>query len=100
MSDPGSLPMRRIRAAPGGCAEGEAHDELRDGARCDARRRIVTFLVLTLLLTAAAASLAIGIALGRNVGDLIALALVWSPGLAALITVLAFQRNVKASVGG
>jgi hypothetical protein len=41
----------------------------------------VTFLVLTLLFTAVSASLAIGIGLEGDAGDLIALAVVWSPGL-------------------
>jgi hypothetical protein len=65
------------------------------GAPGDARKRIVTFLVLTLLFTAVSASLAIGIGLEGNAGDVIALAVVWSPGVAVLITVFAFQRNLK-----
>jgi membrane protease YdiL (CAAX protease family) len=61
----------------------------------DARQRIVTFLVLTLLFTAVSASLAIGIGFGGDAGDVIALGVMWSPGLAALVTVFAFQRNLK-----
>jgi hypothetical protein len=72
-----------------------AHSGGGGGAPGDARKRIVTFLVLTLLFTAVSASLAIGIGLEGNAGDLIALAVVWSPGVAALITVFAFQRNLK-----
>jgi membrane protease YdiL (CAAX protease family) len=72
-----------------------ARDGGRDGAPGDARKRIATFLSLTLLFTAVSASLAIGIGFGGNAGDLIALAIPWSPGLAALVTVIAFQRNVS-----
>jgi membrane protease YdiL (CAAX protease family) len=41
------------------------------------------------------ASLAIGLGTGGDAGDLIALAVMWSPGLAALVTLVAFQRNVR-----
>jgi uncharacterized protein len=61
----------------------------------DAHKRIVTFLALTLVLTAVSASLAIGVGTGGGGGELIALGVMWSPGLAALVTLLAFQGNVK-----
>ena len=62
--------------------------------RRDARKRVVTFLGLTLLFTAVSASLLIGIGTGGNAGESRP-GCVWSPGLAALVTVFSFQRNVK-----
>jgi membrane protease YdiL (CAAX protease family) len=61
----------------------------------DAGKRIIAFLGLTLIFTAVSASLAIGLGTGGDAGELIALAVMWSPGLAALVTLLAFQRNVR-----
>jgi membrane protease YdiL (CAAX protease family) len=61
----------------------------------DAGKRIIVFLVLTLIFTAVSASLAIGIGTRGDAGELIALAVMWSPGLAALVTIFAFQRNVR-----
>jgi membrane protease YdiL (CAAX protease family) len=60
-----------------------------------AGKRIIAFLCLTLVFTAVSASLAIGLGTGGDAGDLIALAVMWSPGLAALVTLVAFQRNVR-----
>jgi uncharacterized protein len=95
MSDLRSHRWRRMRLAADAPVGLPAEVGGRGGAPRDARKRIATFLVLTVLLTAVSTSLALGIGFGGDVGDLIDLALVWSPGLAALITVLAFQRNVK-----
>ena len=96
MSDPGLLRWRRKRttaaAAPAGVPAGDGEPGAAPG---DARKRVVAFVALLLLFTAVSVSLAIGIGFGGWTGDLIALAMVWSPGLAALITTLAFQRNVK-----
>ena len=61
----------------------------------DAGKRIIAFLCLTLVFTAVSASLAIGLGTGGDAGGLIALAVMWSPGLAALVTLVAFQRNVR-----
>ncbi len=61
----------------------------------DAGKRIIAFLGLTLIFTAVSASLAIGIGTGGGAGELIALVVMWSPGLAALVTIFAFQRNVR-----
>jgi len=61
----------------------------------DAGKRIIAFLGLTLIFTAVSASLAIGIGTGGDAGQLIALAVMWSPGLAALVTIFAFQRNLR-----
>jgi uncharacterized protein len=97
MSDPGSPQGWRRRAGRGEHARSVAAggEGGRDHQPGDARKRILTFLALTLLFTAASVSLAIAIGTGGNGGDLIALAIMWSPGLAALVTVFAFQRNVK-----
>jgi CAAX protease family protein len=96
MSDAGPLEPWQRQADQGGPAKavGARRDGREDGRR-DARKRIVTFLVLTLLFTALSASLAIGIGTGGDAGDLIALGVMWSPGLAALVTIFAFQRNFK-----
>jgi membrane protease YdiL (CAAX protease family) len=96
MSNAESQASWRRRAARGSRANpvapgGDAKEE----ARRDTHRRIVTFLALTLLFTAVSASLAIGIGTGGDAGDLIALGVMWSPGLAALVTVFAFQHNLK-----
>jgi CAAX protease family protein len=64
-------------------------------ARRDARRRIATFLALTFSFTAVVASLAIGIGTDGASGDLLGLGVMWSPGLAGLITVFLFQRNFR-----
>jgi uncharacterized protein len=95
MSEPGLLRWRRKRAASRASAGVPDGDAERGATPGDARKRIVTFLVLLLVFTAVSAALAIGIGFGGGAGDLIGLAIVWSPGLAALITVFAFQRNVK-----
>jgi membrane protease YdiL (CAAX protease family) len=52
-------------------------------------------LALTVLFTAVSAAAAIGIGTGGDAGELIALGVMWSPGLAALVTVFAFQRNFR-----
>lgn len=80
---------RRMRARS---VEGHSAKPERAG---DARKRIVTFLALTLVFTAISAGLAIRVGLGGPTGDLIALGVMWSPGLAGLVTVFAFQRNLK-----
>lgn len=96
MNEAESLTPWRRRAGRGCRANPAASGgDGREQVRRDARQRIVTFLALTLLFTAVSASLAIGIGTGGDAGDLIALAVMWSPGLAALLTVFAFQRNVK-----
>lgn len=96
MSDPGSLRAWRRRAGRGAHASSAgAGGQGREHAPGDARKRIVTFLALTLLFTAVSASFAIGIGTGGDAGELIALGVMWSPGLAALVTVFAFQRNFK-----
>jgi membrane protease YdiL (CAAX protease family) len=95
MNDPRLLRWRRKRTAAGAHARAPARDAERGAESADARKRIVTFLALLLLLTAVSGSLASGPGIAGGAGDLIALAVVWSPGLAALITTLAFQRNVK-----
>jgi membrane protease YdiL (CAAX protease family) len=96
MSDAGSRQVSRKRAGRGARASSVgAGGEGRQQPPGDARKRIVTFLVLTLLFTAVSASLAIGIGTGGDAGDLIALGVMWSPGLAALVTVFAFQRNFR-----
>jgi membrane protease YdiL (CAAX protease family) len=96
MRDSASLQMwwrRAGRSAPASSVGAEGGE--REHAPGDARKRIVTFLALTLLFTAVSASLAIGIGTEGDAGDLLALAVMWSPGLAALVTVFAFQRNFR-----
>lgn len=96
MSDAGSPQLWRKRAARGERASSAgAIVEGRQQPPGDARKRIVMFLVLTLLFTAVSASLAIGIGTEGDAGDLIALGVMWSPGLAAFATVFAFQRNFR-----
>lgn len=61
--------------------------------RENARRRIYLFLVLTFALSAVFWVLA-----GRGASvpqELITLGLMWCPGIAALVTMLAFRRNVR-----
>jgi membrane protease YdiL (CAAX protease family) len=63
--------------------------------RREARRRINRFLTLTALFTAVSASLAIGVGTEGDAGQLIALLVMWSPGLSALVTVFSIQGNVR-----
>jgi len=96
MSDPRSVPARPSRLGRGVHATSAgAVDERRPGRRLDPRRRIVTFLALTLIFTAMSAALAIGVGTDGDAGQWIALAVMWSPGLAALVTTFAFQRNFR-----
>ena len=96
MSDSQSFRVWRRKAGRGaGASPARAGDAGREHPPRDAQKRILTFLALTVLFTAVSAALAIGIGTGGDAGDLIALGVMWSPGLAALITVFAFQRNLK-----
>jgi hypothetical protein len=57
----------------------------------ESRKRIALFLVLTFALSAVAQALIMG--MGR--APLLDFAIMWSPGITALITTYAFQGNVR-----
>jgi uncharacterized protein len=95
MTSGGSLQRWRSPAAKRTRARSVEGQSAKLERAVDARKQIVAFLALTLVFTAISAGLAISVGLGGPTGDLIALGVMWSPGLAGLVTVLAFQRNLR-----
>ena len=69
----------------------EAGIRVPERAPGESRKRIVTFLVLTFALSAVMQALIIG--MGR--APLLDFGIMWSPGIAALITTYAFQGNFR-----